>query len=202
MNGRIMPQNRGKVLGGSSAINLIVWDRGTKSEFDSWEDLGNPGWNWRSIFPDQLLAEDFLGNESTYGDAGTSTGGPIGTSVLEYISPQAEAFLPAMQQLGIKLFNNMSLAGNSLGLSFQPSSVNGYTHRRSYSPDYLRIASAKLCVLTEARVAKILIEDLAAKGVLLENGQKILASKRSSSRLALCSRPEFLSYQALATAPY
>ena len=175
-----MPQNRGKVLGGSSAINLIVYDRGTKAEFDTWEALGNPGWNWDSFYPDQLLAENFLRNGPTYGDEGTATGGPIGTEVSRYISPQTEAFYPVIESLGVH-FNNISLAGNSLGSSFQPSSVNGHTHRRSYSPDYMAIASANLCVMVQSRVARIIIEDkndcLTAKGVILETGQQIMANK-------------------------
>ncbi|KAK5954010.1 hypothetical protein OHC33_005282 [Knufia fluminis] len=178
VDNRVMPQNRGKVLGGSSAINLIVWDRGTKAEFDAWEALGNPGWNWDSFYPDQLLAEDFL-QSPWYGDEGTATGGPLGTEVHQYISPQSEALLPVMDTLGID-FNNISLAGNSLGSSWQPSSVNGHTHRRSYSPDYMKIASSNLCVMLDTRVAKIIIDDEegpAAKGVVLESGQQIMATK-------------------------
>lgn len=41
---------RGKVLGGSSALNFLVWDRAAKAEYDAWESLGNQGWNWNSIF--------------------------------------------------------------------------------------------------------------------------------------------------------
>lgn len=40
---------RGKVLGGSSALNFLVWDRAAKAEYDAWEALGNPGWNWNTI---------------------------------------------------------------------------------------------------------------------------------------------------------
>lgn len=40
---------RGKVLGGCSALNFMVWDRASKTEYDAWEQLGNPGWNWNSI---------------------------------------------------------------------------------------------------------------------------------------------------------
>ena len=174
-----MPQNRGKVLGGSSAVNLIVWDRGTIAEFDSWESLGNPGWNWDTIFPDQLLAEDYLRNSPFYGNEGVSSGGPLGTEIHQYISPQSSAFFPVMESFEIP-YNNISLAGNSLGYSFQPSSANGVTHRRSYSVDYLKIAGSNLCVLPNTRVKQIVLsktDGLTATGVILENGQTLQASK-------------------------
>jgi choline dehydrogenase-like flavoprotein len=50
-NNRVFSQNRGKVLGGSSALNLMTWDRTTVAELDAWEKLGNKGWNWNSLYP-------------------------------------------------------------------------------------------------------------------------------------------------------
>lgn len=174
-----MPQNRGKVLGGSSAVNLIVWDRGTKDEFDSWEALGNPGWNWDTIYPDQLLAENFLPNLTVYGNEGTAEGGPIGTAIEEYACEAANAFFPAVETLGVG-YNWNSLAGNSLGSSNQPRSVSGVTHTRSYSPDYMKLASSNLCVQLDTRVSKIILDnedEPIAKGVLLTSGEQVMASK-------------------------
>jgi choline dehydrogenase-like flavoprotein len=45
-NNRSINHNRGKVLGGTSALNLLVWNRATIKEYDAWEELGNPGWGW------------------------------------------------------------------------------------------------------------------------------------------------------------
>lgn len=166
-------------MGGSSAVNLIVWDRGTKDEFNSWEALGNPGWNWGTIYPDQLLAENFLPNYTIYGDKGTAQGGPIGTAIEEYACEAANAFFPAVESLGVE-YNWNSLAGDSLGSSNQPRSVSGITHTRSYSPDYMKLASSNMCVQLDARVAKIIIEDedeLVAEGVLLTSGEQVMANK-------------------------
>ena len=51
MGNRTLAYNRGRALGGSSAINLFSYGRGSKSVFDLWESLGNPGWGWDAVFP-------------------------------------------------------------------------------------------------------------------------------------------------------
>ena len=56
---RTITQDRGKVLGGTSALNLLIWDRGSKPEYDAWEEVGNPGWNWSSMISAMNKAENF-----------------------------------------------------------------------------------------------------------------------------------------------
>jgi choline dehydrogenase-like flavoprotein len=49
LGGRTIMFNRGKVLGGSSALNFMTWNRGSKEDYDAWEDLGNTGWGWDGL---------------------------------------------------------------------------------------------------------------------------------------------------------
>lgn len=49
LNNRVITQSRGKVLGGTSAINLLIWDRGSAPEYDGWAEVGNPGWGWDNM---------------------------------------------------------------------------------------------------------------------------------------------------------
>jgi choline dehydrogenase-like flavoprotein len=56
-NNRTIGHNRGKVLGGTSALNLLVWNRATVKEYDAWEKLGNPGWGWQNMYPSMLKTE-------------------------------------------------------------------------------------------------------------------------------------------------
>lgn len=49
LNNRTIATPRGRVLGGSSALNFLTWDRASAAEYDSWEVVGNPGWNWHNM---------------------------------------------------------------------------------------------------------------------------------------------------------
>lgn len=49
LGGRVLPWPRGKVLGGTSALNFMTWNRGCKEDYDAWTELGNPGWGWNDL---------------------------------------------------------------------------------------------------------------------------------------------------------
>ncbi|TEA20671.1 Dehydrogenase citC [Colletotrichum sidae] len=76
--GRVWVQTRGHVLGGSSALNLFSYDRASAHEYDGWEELGNPGWNWDSMRAAMMKSENFTSANSQYytGSEGVGTSGP------------------------------------------------------------------------------------------------------------------------------
>jgi choline dehydrogenase-like flavoprotein len=51
LSGRKVPVSQGKVVGGGTKLNRMVFDRGSKSDYDGWETLGNEGWNWEGLLP-------------------------------------------------------------------------------------------------------------------------------------------------------
>ena len=51
LDGNPRPIPQGKALGGGSILNALVWQRGAREDYDAWEELGNPGWNWDSLRP-------------------------------------------------------------------------------------------------------------------------------------------------------
>ncbi len=100
---RVFAQNRGKVLGGTSALNLMTYDRSTVREYDGWEEVGNPGWNFNNVLAMMQKSENFTSaNTEWYGDAGISTGGPIRGTINRYIPAHQAGWLPALNSLGIK----------------------------------------------------------------------------------------------------
>ncbi|ORX95254.1 hypothetical protein BCR34DRAFT_525573 [Clohesyomyces aquaticus] len=175
LNSRVIGQTRGKVLGGSSALNLMVWDRATTEEFDAWEDLGNPGWNWKSMLPAMLKAENFLPS-SEYEGEGVARSGPIQALINRILPEHQKAWIPTMNSLGVAT-NLESLGGNSLGVMRQPSNIRESNYTRSYSTDYLPLAGPNLAVRVGKRVAKINFKKLTATGVTLEDGTVLTAKK-------------------------
>ncbi len=97
-NGRRGWQPRGKVLGGSSAINAMVYTRGNPRDYDQWAALGNAGWGWADVLPLFRAAEhsECFGATDLHG-----SGGPLNVAWLRSPSPLGEAFLQACAQQGL-----------------------------------------------------------------------------------------------------
>lgn len=180
LNNRPTVVNRGKVLGGSSAINLLSWNRAAAVEYDQWEKVGNPGWNWKSMSTAMLKAENYTG-----GPPGSGTKGPVHASVSRYVPEHQKFFVPTMVGSLSIPDNNNSLQGNPIGVMIQPSSINPTNYVRSYSANaYLPKAGPNLEILTDTFVAKVNLEKQTrasstyqATGVTLANGTVIRASQ-------------------------
>lgn len=179
---RTIIQSRGKVLGGSSAINLMSHDRAAAVEYDDWEALGNEGWNWETLLDAMIRAENFTGiNSEHYGSRGVGDSGPVKSVINRHIPSHQEYWLPTMNNLGVWT-NLESLGGDVNGVMYQPSSIDPDKWVRSYSANaYLPIAGPNLEVWTETRVAKIDFSEgpngYRATGVKLSNGT-IVAARR------------------------
>ena len=177
---RVFSVPRGKVLGGSAALNLMSWDRASVSEYDAWEDMGNPGWNWLSMIAAMKRAETFTPSPD-YGTTGVGTSGPIKTIINRFIPEHQQSWIPTMNSLGVPL-NLESLGGNPLGVMYQPSNIDSSTWTRSYSANgYLPEAGSNLDVVNGARVAKVNLKKCGtsrvATGVTLQDGTVIRARR-------------------------
>ncbi|KAH0263823.1 alcohol oxidase, partial [Aureobasidium melanogenum] len=180
--GRVWAQNRGKVLGGSSALNLMCWDRASVAEYDAWEHIGNPGWNWDSMITSMLKVENYTqsvhpGQEI---DQGVGVDGPIHATINRIQPTDQDTWFPTMKNYGLPE-NMESLGGNPLGVSLQPNNIDTANYTRSYSPEYLKIAGNNLHVMTGSQVVKINTEkrrgQVIATGVTLKGNVTINACK-------------------------
>jgi choline dehydrogenase len=114
LNNRRQFWPRGKVLGGSSSINAMVYVRGQPADFDDWAAAGNPGWSWREVLPYFIKFEDHAWGASAYHGAG----GPVYVSdESASVHPLCHTFLRACEELGIpgtKDFNGANHEGAGL----------------------------------------------------------------------------------------
>ena len=96
LGGRQVPWPRGKVLGGSSSINGLIYIRGQRQDFDLWRQLGNAGWSYDDVLPYFRRAE----NQERGADAHHGAGGPLDVSDLRARHELHDAFIAAAQQAG------------------------------------------------------------------------------------------------------
>ena len=159
--GREIPYAQGRVLGGGSSINAMVFTRGQAQDFDRWAtEFGCEGWSFSDILPYYRKSEDNNRLSGQY----HGNGGPLGVSDLINPTDLARAFVLACQQMGMPYnpdFNGAQQAGCCL---YQVSQRNG---RRSSSVEYLRQARGRsnLTVLTGCLATRIRMEGRRAVGV-------------------------------------
>ena len=166
LGGRRIFWPRGKVLGGSSSINGLVYIRGEAADYDHWCQLGNNGWSFDDLLPYFKRAEDQCRGADDYHGAG----GPICISDRSERHPLCEAFIAAAMALGIPRnpdFNGESQDGVGY---YQLTTRKG--RRCSAAVGYLRPASRRpnLRVITEALAHRILFEGRRAIGVEYARG--------------------------------
>ncbi|CAN7652003.1 GMC family oxidoreductase [Mesorhizobium caraganae] len=169
LGGNVDHWPRGKLLGGSSSINAMVWIRGAREDFDDWRDAGNPGWGYDDLLPGFKALED---NEAG-ADVWRGTGGPLHiTDTTNAVHPLTKRYLAAGQQAGLPLnpdFNGAAQEGVGV---YQISTKNG--RRMSAARAFLRPAMKRgnVRVETNALASKILFEGKRAVGIeYQQNGE-------------------------------
>ena len=102
LKGRRMRTPRGKMLGGSSGINYMVWVRGHPEDYDHWVELGAEGWSYAEVLPAFKRLEDLVpSNEIAIDQDAHGTGGPVGVAVRSPMIPATRQFVEAAEAAGI-----------------------------------------------------------------------------------------------------
>jgi choline dehydrogenase len=161
LNNRQIIQPRGKVLGGSSSINGLLYIRGQPSDFDHWRQLGNSGWSFEDVLPYFRRAEDQQRGEDTL----HGVGGPLAVSDVCEPHPLCEAFVAAAQQAGFPRNDDFNGPNQEGAGYFQLTARRG--RRWSTAVGYLRQAQRRpnLTVVSNALASKILFSGRRAIGV-------------------------------------
>jgi choline dehydrogenase len=171
LGGRRIIQPRGRVLGGSSSINGLLYVRGQAEDFDHWRQLGNAGWSFEDVLPFFRKAEDQVRGESEL----HGKGGPLAVSDVEP-HPLCEAFIAAAKQAGFPETRDFNGASQEGAGYYQLTARNG--RRCSAARGYLKPARrrANLTVVSEALTTRVLFEGKRAVGVeYIKDGQTCTA---------------------------
>jgi choline dehydrogenase-like flavoprotein len=173
--GRKIPQTHGKVVGGSSSINGMVFVRGNHKNYDDWAAEGNTGWSYDDVLPSFKRFESFEdgGNDFRGGD------GPIKVIRARELTPASESFVEALSETaGVKRNDDYNAAEQEGVSLFQQSNADGL--RYSAAVGYLDDRPANLVVLPKTHVARVVIEAGRATGVeiLTKTGREVIRANR------------------------
>ncbi len=164
LNGRSIYLPRGRVMGGSSSINGLIYIRGQAEDYDHWRQLGNTGWGYRDVLPYFKKAEDQENGADEY----HGVGGPLSVTNLREVNPLVDAYIDAAVEVGIPRnpdFNGATQEGVGY---FQGTIKKG--RRASASQAYLKHAKsrANLTIVTNSLAKRILFKDKRAVGLEFE----------------------------------
>jgi choline dehydrogenase-like flavoprotein len=161
LNGRRIGAERGKVLGGSSSINVMAYTRGHAGDYDRWAQKGARGWSYADVLPYFRRCETWEGGESTY----RGSNGPVGTEYAKTDDPVFDAWCKAAAACGYPVtpdYNGSQQEGFGRG---QYTIRNGY--RSSAATAFLKPARSRrnLTVITGAQATRVLLKGTKATGV-------------------------------------
>ncbi len=175
LEGRTLYQPRGKVLGGTSSINGMVYMRGNHADYDEWRQRGCTGWDWDSVLPFFKKAEDQERGADEYHGAG----GPLRVSDQPVRWELAERWIAAAIEAGLPANDDFNGAQQDGAGHFQSTTNRG--RRWSTAAAYLGSARRRpnLSVRTNSQATRVLIEDGRAVGVeFVSNGATHIARAR------------------------
>ena len=155
LQGRSLSYPRGKVLGGSSSINGMIYMRGQAQDYDRWAEQGNPGWAWKDVLPLFKRSEKhFAGNADLHGAEGEWR-----VEQQRYSWPILDAFRDAAAQSGIAAVSDFNTGDNQGCGYFQVNQRAGV--RWNASKAFLRpvLKRENLTVLTDVQVDKVLLDN-------------------------------------------
>ena len=161
MHNRRISWPRGKVLGGSSSINGLIYIRGQRQDFDLWRQLGNAGWSYDDVLPYFRKAED----QERGADEFHGTGGPLGVSDLKTDHPLHDAFIAGAQEAGYP-YNPDFNGAEQEGVGPLQLTVKG-RRRSSTAVGYLNPVKSRpnLTIEVRALTHRVLLEGKRAVGI-------------------------------------
>ncbi len=183
LNGRVIEAMRGKVLGGSSSINVMAYTRGHSGDYDRWAQKGARGWSYADVLPYFKRGETWENGENSW----RGGSGPVGTEFAKTRDPLYDAWIEAAEAAGFpytKDYNGGQQEGFGRG---QYTIRNGY--RSSAATAYLRPARKRsnLDIETGAHATRVLMRGTQAAGVECMNDSSDLMRIEADREVILCT---------------
>jgi choline dehydrogenase len=181
LNGRSLAYPRGKVLGGCSSINGMIYMRGQARDYDLWRQAGNPGWGWSEVLPIFRRSEDhYRLNNDAHGQ-----GGPLRVEKQRLSWPILDAVREAAAELGVPPTDDFN-AGNNEGAGYFEVNQKGGV-RFSAARAFLRPVKnrANLRIVTHAAAERIVFDGNRAAAILFREASGNLAEARVGRELLL-----------------
>ncbi|HEX6978270.1 MAG TPA: choline dehydrogenase [Alphaproteobacteria bacterium] len=169
LNGRALNYPRGRVLGGCSSINGMIYMRGQAQDYDHWRQLGNAGWSWDDVLPYFRRSEDYVHGA----DAFHGAGGEWRVEEMRLTWEILDAFQEAAAEIGIPKVTDFNRGNNEGCGYFHVNQRRGV--RWSTAKAFLRPAMSRpnLTIMTDAQVKSILFEGRRATGVEFWQGDQV-----------------------------
>lgn len=187
LRGRRLPWPRGRLLGGTSALNFMTWNRPNREDLDAWAELGNEGWSWDDMLYVEFLlcladailmalcrsfyqksehffapdAADSAQHRLIYDRLSLGTDGPVPISYTREFSPSHRLWHDTLANLGVAT-NESHLSGSNVGAWTSIGSVDPRTMTRSWATPAYYLPHAdrpNLVLLTEANVLQVVLEE-------------------------------------------
>ena len=166
MDGRSIECARGKVIGGSSSVNVMAYVRGNRADYDRWAGMGLPGWSYEDVLPYFKRAETWEGAPGPY----RGSNGPLTVRASAYRDPLLQAFIAAGHAAGFPIADDYNGASQEGFAVIQENIVAG--RRCSLATAYLKPARRRhnLRIETNALVTKVTMDGSRATGVVCDIG--------------------------------
>ncbi|KAK3360496.1 putative choline dehydrogenase [Lasiosphaeria hispida] len=202
LSGRSLPWPRGRVLGGTSALNFMTWNRASRQDYDAWRELGNEGWGWEDLLPFFKRSETFHApdeqnqreNKLFYDPDTLGETGPVHVGYAAQYSASHQLWHDTLHSLGVET-NNAHVGGSNVGVWTNMGSVDPATVTRSSSATayYLPNASRpNLAVLTDALVTDVVLNQVGggsewtATGVRFRHGDTVFLAS-ATKEIIICA---------------
>ncbi len=168
LNNRQFNMALGRVLGGGSSVNAMVWTRGTEQDYDAWEGHGATGWAFKDVLPTFKAQEDWEGDANDW----RGVGGPVHVRTPGNPHPTAPAFLEAARQMGFPIIDDMNGPMRG-GAGYINMNIAADGSRVSAARAFLRpnLSRPNLTLLLNTHATRVLFDGDRASGVEIVSGE-------------------------------